>query len=69
MDFGRSVANRLILVSSNRASSAPEDAISATPCGGSDAPGGSTCAIDEDDVNHVLVRKTPSGLPFYLAVF
>jgi hypothetical protein len=68
VDFGRSVANRLILATSNRPLAGEQD-ISATPCGGAAAaPGASTCVIG-NDVNHVLVRKAPAGQPFYLAVF
>jgi hypothetical protein len=70
IDFGRSVANRLILATSARAAAATtNNDVSVTPCGGAAAaPGGSTCAVG-NDVNHVLVRKGTAGQPYYVGVF
>jgi hypothetical protein len=67
VNFGRSVAQRLILATSNRALAGGNNDISVTPCGGAGTPGGSTCTIG-NDVNHVLVRKG-AAQPFFLAVF
>jgi hypothetical protein len=68
VDLGRSSANRPLLVTSNQPSAlATNGDVSATPCGGGAAPGGSTCSVG-NDVNHVLVRKN-TAQPFYLVVF
>jgi hypothetical protein len=69
VNFGRSVANRLIVATSARPLASGDNTVTVTPCGGAAAaPGASTCAIG-DDVNHVLIRKGTTPQPFYVGVF
>lgn len=69
VNFGRSVANRLIVATSARPLADGDNTVTVTPCGGAGAaPGASTCAIG-DDINHVLIRKGTTPQPFYVGVF
>jgi hypothetical protein len=60
LDFGESVAGKLIVTSVEGIN---QGQITGSPCGGSAAPGGSSCAATgTDDTNHVIIRmRSPDG--------
>ncbi len=72
LNFGSSVASKLILVSLDGSA---HGQITASPCGAGAAPGGSSCAATgTNDVNHVIIRMRNAGdtaganLTYFVAV-